>query len=129
VHVEEVVSSEFSIDFTGYPEGGLLGGLLCGLADGIDLPGLDLDQLIGRVDDLLDGLFGLTEQLDRLDDLTDRLGLLGGVVDRVVDNLVDNLVDLAGRVDSLRDLDRFIDLTERLAGQLDRIIDIFDRFV
>jgi hypothetical protein len=112
VSLDNCEGGPITVDVTADPEGGLLGQLLCGLADGIDLDGLDLGGVIDRVDQLVDSLVDLADRLDDLGDTTDRIERLIGRLDRLID-----------RVDDLRDLDRFIDRIDRLVDRLDRLID------
>jgi len=59
-----VVTSEICLDITGDPNGGLLGQLVCGLADGLNLNqiitslGNQLNGLLGQLDNLLDQALG-----------------------------------------------------------------------
>jgi len=125
-----------TVDVTADPNGGLLGSLLCGLADRIDLNGLNLNRVIQRVDRLIDsltdlagGLNGLSNQLDRvlnrIDQLVDRIGDVGQI-ERVIDQLdrvIDRLDDLADRLGNLDQLNQLTGQLGRVADQLGRIID------
>jgi len=93
---------------------GLLGNLLCGLADG-PLGGGGLGGLVGRIDNLI----------DRLGDLADRLGELPntGKLVHQVEKLIDKLEKVADRVDSLKDLDHLIKQVEHTVDKLDHLID------
>jgi len=105
-----------TVDVTADPNGGLLGNLLCGLADGIDLRRLNLGGLVNRLDRLIDRLGDLADRLDNIPNLPDRL-------ERVADRLLDQLEKVAGRVDKLADLDRLIKRVEKVTDRLDHLID------
>jgi len=99
--------------------GGLLGDLLCGLSDG--LQGINLGQLVNRIDGLIDRLGDLAGQLGQIADAP----ALVRRAEHLVDQLTNQLEHLADKVDSLADLDRFIAqvdrVTDRLEGILERI--------
>jgi hypothetical protein len=107
-----------TVDVTADPDGGLLGGLLCGLADG-NLLGLNINRLIGRLDNLIDGIGDLADRLDDIADLPDRF-------ERIADKLVDQLERIANKADSLADLDRLIRRLDKVVDRLDRLIDNTD---
>jgi hypothetical protein len=111
VHLDDCNDGPVTVDVTADPEGGLLGSLLCGLAGGIDLGGIDTDALIGQIDQLIDRLGALADRLENLPDLP-----------RNLEAQLDNLQRTADRVDSLRDLDRLLDRVDRLIDRLDREI-------
>jgi len=109
-----------TVDITGVHDGagsGLLGDLLCGVADG--LSGLSLNRLIGRLDHLIDSIGNLADRLDEIADLPDRFEALA-------DRLVDQIVRVADKVDSLADLDRLVRRIDRVVTRLDRLIDNTD---
>jgi len=93
---------------------GLLGSLLCGVADG-GLGGGALGGLLGRIDNLIDRLGDLADRLDGLPN--------AGKLAQRVDKLVDQLEKVVDRVDSLKDLDHLIKRVEHTVDQLDRLID------
>jgi len=99
---------------------GLLGDVLCGLADG-GLGG-GVGGLLGRLDNLIDRLGDLADRLDNLADLPD-VGNLTKRVEKIIDK-VEKLID---RVDSLKDLDHLIKQVEHTIDQLDHVIDRLDR--
>jgi len=108
-----------TVDVTADPNGGLLGGLLCGLADGINLPGGGLGGLVNRLDHLIDDLAGLAGRLDDLGPLNQLPGNLGGRIS----NLLDRLESAADNVDSPADLNRFLRSVEHTVHRLDQIVD------
>jgi hypothetical protein len=93
------------------PNGGLLGSLLCGLADGIDLGDVNPGQLVRRIDGLIDRLTDLADQLNDLDRIVPR-----------IDRLIDRLENAVDRVDDLRDLDGFLDQVDRTLDRIDRVL-------
>src|SRR5262249_29721282 len=115
VSLDDCAGGPVTVDVTGDPEGGLLGDLLGNLADGINLRGVDLGRLAGRVDRLIDRLTDLADRLDQLD-----LGNLTGRLERQIDHILDQIRRVAGRVDDLRDLDRFFDRLDHTIDRLDR---------
>jgi hypothetical protein len=134
VYLHDCDDGPVTVDVTADPTGGVLGSLLCGLADGIDLDGLNLDDLIDRVGGLLDTLIDragdldeLTDrQLDRLTDRIDRiLGQLadGAPIDRVFDRLENVIERTLDRIDDSDRLDRVFDRLERTIDQLGRVFD------
>jgi len=113
----EEVPGPVTIDITGHPngpEGGLLGQVLCGIADGLNLPNVNLGGLIDRVGDVIDRL---TVLADRLTDLPDA----GKQVQRL-ERQIDRLERFAERVDTVTGLDRIV-------HQLDKVIDQVDKMV
>jgi len=113
----EDVPGPVTIDITGHPngpEGGLLGQVLCGIADGLNLPNVNLGGLIDRVGDVIDRL---TVLADRLTDLPDA----GKQVQRL-ERQIDRLERFAERVDTVTGLDRIV-------HQLDKVIDQVDKMV
>jgi len=106
-----------TVDVTADPNGGLLGGLLCGVADGLN--GININRLIGRLDNLIDRVGDLA---DRLDDIAD----LPGRFEHLADQLVNQLQRVAGRVDSLADVDRLVHRLDRIINRLDRLIENTD---
>jgi len=115
VFLDNCEGGPVTVDVTGNPEGGLLGQLLCGLADGLDND-LNLGGLIGRLDRLIDRLVDLADRLDDLDDLSDKLV-------RRVEKVIDRLEKLVDRVEDLRDLDRLIAGLDKALRDLDKILD------
>jgi hypothetical protein len=111
VHLDDCNDGPVTVDVTADPEGGLLGSLLCGLADGIDLGGIDTDALIGQIDQLIDRLGTLADRLEDLPDLP-----------RNVEAQIANLQRSAERVDDLRDLDKLVDRVDKLIDKLDRVV-------
>jgi len=103
-----------TVDVTADPRGGLLGSLLCGLADG-NLNGLLINRLVTRLDNLI----------DRLGDLTDQLGDVAALpqLQRAANRLINQVQRVADRVDSLADLDRLLSRISRATNQLDQLID------
>ena len=117
VDLDDCNGGPVTVDVTADPNGGLLGSLLCGLADG-GLGGVNVGQLIGRIDNLI----------DRLTDLADRLGDLptaGRAADRV-EKLIDKLERSIGRIDTIHELDHLIDTVEHT---IDRVDDLIGRLV
>jgi hypothetical protein len=115
VELDDCNDGPVTVDVTGHPEGpegGLLGDLLCGIADGIDLDDLNPGQLVRRLDRLIDRLTDLAEQLNNLDRISDR-----------VDRLIDRLERLADRIDDLGDLNQLIGQVERTTDQIGRLVD------
>jgi hypothetical protein len=110
IELDDCADGPVTVDVTADPSGGLLGQLLAGLG------GLDLDDLGDRIGDLI-GRVG--DILDQVDDLP------GNVGDRI-ERLLDQLQGAAGRIDSLRDLDRFLDRADRTLDRIDRLIDRTD---
>jgi len=113
VSLDDCHGGPVTVDVTADPNGGLLGSLLCGLADG-GLNGVNVGQLIGRIDNLI----------DRLTTLADRLGNLptvGHVADRV-EKLVDKLERSIGRIDSIHELDHLIASVEHTLDKVDQLI-------
>jgi len=106
-----------TVDVTADPNGGLLGGLLCGVADGLN--GQLINRLIGRLDNLIDRVGNLA---DRLDDIA----ALPGRFEHLADQLVNQLEKVAGRVDSLADVDRLIHRLDKVINRLDRLIENTD---
>jgi hypothetical protein len=112
VHLDDCEGGPVTVDVTGHPEDGLLGQILCGLAGGIDLPSIDLGDLIERIDTLIDRLGDLAERVTDLPDLGKR-----------VTQVVDNLEKFASKVDDLGDLDKFLDRIDRTIARADRLLD------
>jgi len=112
LHVElnNCEEGPITVDITGDPEGGLLGRLLCSLADG----GLDLGDLTDRLNDLLDRVLDQLDLLERVDKLFDRLeDRLDKLVDRLGDKLEERIDDLFTRLEDRID-DLFDDLEEEV---------------
>jgi len=116
VDLDNCHNGPVTVDVTAHKGEGLLGNLLCGLADG--LQGVNPSQLLNRLDRLIDRLGDLAGRLDQLGDpaLARRLGHL-------TDQLTHQLERLADRVDSLADLGRFIAQIDRTINRLDGLID------
>jgi len=104
-----------TVDVTAAHNGGLLGNLLCGLADG-NLNGQIINRLVSRIDGLIDRLGGLT---DRLGDIA----ALPIPFRRLANRLVDQVEKVANRVDTLADFDRLISRIGRATRQLDQLIE------
>jgi len=96
---------------------GLLGNVLCGLADG-PLGGGLLGGLIGRIDNLIDRLGDLADRLEHIADLPN----VGKLVDKV-EKLTDKLEKVLDRVDNLKGLDQLIKNVEHTVDQLDHLLD------
>jgi len=111
VHLDNCADGPVTVDVTADPNGGLLGSLLSGLADKVNLTG-DLTKLIGRIDNLIDGLTNLTKQLDNLPNLSKKVDKLIDQLEKVVDRL-----DKAHNAD-LKDLLKAIDQLEKLIDGL-----------
>ena len=118
VDLDNCEDGPVTVDVTGDPDGGLLGGVLCGLADG--LGGLNPTRLINRVERLIDRLGDIAEQLGRIDDL-------GGRFNHQVEQLTRQLIRAAERVDSFADLSQFFDQLDRTIDRLDRLADRLTR--
>jgi len=116
VALDNCADGPVTVDVTADPNGGLLGQVLCGLADG----GLAGSQsaLVRRLDGLIDRLGGLADRLGQLGDLPDV-----GKLTRQVEKLINKVEKLADRVDSLRDLDHLISQVDHTIAQLDHLID------
>jgi len=112
------VTVDITAVHTGQPQGGLLGDLLCGLADG-GLAGVNLNRLVGRLDSLIDSLGNLA---DRLDDISD----LPSQFTNLANRLIDQVQKVADRVDSLSDLDRLTSRIDKVVNRLDKLIDNTD---
>jgi len=98
---------------------GLLGNLLCGLSDGLNLPIGNPSQLINRLDRLINSLGNLAGHIG---DLTDELGNLTQLGQRLVGQL-EKLVDKIDNAHDLNQLTHFIDRVDHLLDRLDRILD------
>jgi len=96
---------------------GLLGDLLCGLADN-PLGGGGLGGLIGRIDNLIDQLGDLAGRLEQVANLPN-VGKLTKQIDKVIDKL-EKVID---RIDNLQNLDQLIKRVEHTVDQLDRLLD------
>jgi ElaB/YqjD/DUF883 family membrane-anchored ribosome-binding protein len=112
---------------SGNPQGGLLGSLLCDIAD-LNLGGLNLNRLINRVEHLIDHLGDLTNNLDKLtkavDRLTDQLEHLADQLSHRLDHLVDQLNNVIDRLQTAIDnLPTGSNQLDKLAAQLDKIVD------
>jgi len=111
VGLDNCADGPVTVDVTAKDGEGLLGDLLCGLADG-GLAGLPVSRLIGRLDHLIDSLGNLADRLDEIEVLADRM--------------VDQLTRIADRTDSLADLDRLINRINKVVNRLDKLIDNTD---
>src|SRR5262249_6760022 len=118
VALDNCANGPVMVDVTADPNGGLLGSVLCGLADG-NLFGLNINRLVGRLDNLIDSLGNLADRLDGISDLPDRFG-------RLADQMVNQVKGVADRVDSLVDVDRLINRINEATARLDRLIDNTD---
>jgi len=112
VSLDNCADGPVTVDVTGTHDG-LLGNLLCGLADGLGHSGINLGQFVQRIDTLI----------DRLGDLAGRIGQLSNTLTHQVEHLIDRLEHIVDHVDTLRGLDRVIDQVEHVIDQLDRLID------
>jgi len=122
-----------TVDLTADPNGGLLGSLLCDLAD-LNLSGLNLNRLVQRVEHLIDQLGSLTNNLDRLtrtvDRLIDQLEHAANQVAKRLDHLVDRLGQVIDRLETLIDhlpsgsnqLDRLTTQLGQIVGELNTLI-------
>jgi hypothetical protein len=119
VALDDCNDGPVTIDVNANPAGGLLGQVLCGLAGGIDLDEINVNRLIRRVDRLADRL---TDLADRLIDLDDA-GPLSRNLRRQVARLVNRIENLAGSANNIRELDQLLRQVNRVANQLDRIVD------
>jgi len=118
VAVDNCANGPVTVDVTADPNGGLVGGLLCGLADG-NLAGLPINRVINRLDRLIDSVGNLADRLDEIAGLPDRF-------ERIADRLVDQVQRVANKADSLADVDRLISRIDRVVNRLDRLIDNTD---
>jgi hypothetical protein len=116
-----------TVDLTADPNGGLLGSLLCGLAD-LDLSGLNLNRLVRTVDHLIDQLGGLVNNLDRLtrtvDRIADQLEHLADQLSHRLTHLVDRLERVIDRLETVIDnLPEGSNRLDRLTAQLGNLVD------
>jgi hypothetical protein len=109
VALDDCNDGPVTVDVTADPEGGLLGSLLCGLAGGIDVGDLNPNQLVRRIDRLVDRLGVLADRLDALPN-----------INRAINAQIARLERVADRADDLRDIDRILSDVNRLVGTLDR---------
>jgi len=116
VDLDNCANGPVTVDVTGQQGGGLLGDLLCGLADGLN--GVNPGSLIGRVDHLIDRLGDLAGALNRLDQLP-----ASRRAEHLVDQVTKQLEKAADKVDSLADLGRFIDRLDGVIARVDRLLD------
>lgn len=107
-----------TVDVTADADGGLLGSVLCGLADG-DLLGLPVGRLVNRLDTLIDSVGRLADRLDEITQLPDRF-------ETIANQLIAQLERVADNVDSLADLNRLISRTEQVVRRLDLLIENTD---
>jgi hypothetical protein len=93
VHLDDCDNGPVTVDVTAIPgPGNLLGNLLCGLVGLLD-NGLPLNQVLNRLNRLLnrlDRLDRILDQLDRLDQILGRLDRLDRILDRL-DRILDRL--------------------------------------
>lgn len=113
VSLDNCEGGPVTVDVTADPTGGLLGQVLCGIADGLDLGGLNLGGVLDRVGDVLDRLF----------DVADRLEQVGDNLIHQVDNAIDKLERVVDRVSDLKSLDKVIKELDKVIDRLDRVID------
>jgi len=127
VHLDDCHNGPVTVDVTADPNGGLLGGLLCGLADRLDLSGVDPSKLIGRIDQLIDRLTNLTNRLDDLPKLTRKLDKLIDRLEKGIDRLgklqdldqsIGQLAKGIDQLDDLKELKVVVDQLEKLVGHL-----------
>lgn len=116
VHLDDCHDGPVTVDVTADPAGGLLGQVLCGVADGINLGNVNVGGLINQVNNLIGRLGDLAGGLG---DLTHALGQLPPQIE----NLTDQLQRFADRVENLADLNQLIDRVDRLIDRVDRILD------
>jgi len=116
-----------TVDITGNPEGGLLGQVLCGLADGIDLGGIvdQIDDLVDSIVDLGDRLADLTDSIEDLTDTIDDLPSLPNLngITNQLDNLVKQLENAVEQVDSVADLNKLVNVVERVENRVEKLVD------
>jgi hypothetical protein len=117
VDLDNCANGPVTVDVTGQEGGGLLGDVLCGLADGLN-GARNTGRLISRLDNLIDGLGDLAGGLARLDQLPSTRRL-----ERFADRLTRQLERAADRVDNLADLARFLDRVDRVVDRIDNLID------
>jgi len=117
VSLDDCDGGPVTVDISAVEGEGLLGNLLCGLADG--LGNLNPAQgLIDRVENLFDSLGNLAGVINRLDDLD-----LSRQAERLVNQLERQLERLANHVDNLAELDQFVAQVDQVTDRLDRLAD------
>ena len=111
VHLDNCADGPVTVDVTADPQGGLLGSLLCGIADGVDPAAVNPDQLVGQVNQLIDRLGVLANRLDQLPETTPDIR-----------NMTRHLEKFADRADSLADVDRLLNQVDGLISRTDRVL-------
>jgi hypothetical protein len=111
VNLDNCEGGPVTIDVNADEEGGLLGSLLCGLADGIDPTEVNTNRLVRQLDRLVDRLGVLADRLDDLPRVTPDIR-----------NLTRQLERFADRVDNLRELDQLMGKVDGLISRANRVI-------
>jgi hypothetical protein len=111
VHLDNCNDGPVTIDVTADEEGGLLGNLLCSIADGIDPTRVNTNRLIRQLDRLVDRLGVLADRLDTLPRVTPDIR-----------NMTRQLERFADRVDHLRELDQLMGKVDGLINRTNRVI-------